>query len=66
MMILTLEQALGRLVRSKTDTGVVAVLDSRLTSKEYGRAIVTALPDFPVTTELSKVQEFFRERATSA
>jgi ATP-dependent DNA helicase DinG len=59
MMILTLEQALGRLIRTKTDRGVVAVLDSRLTSKKYGRSIVTALPDFPVTTELAKVKEFF-------
>jgi ATP-dependent DNA helicase DinG len=59
MMILTLEQAIGRLIRTKTDQGVVAVLDSRLSSERYGREIVSALPDFPVTVEVSKVREFF-------
>lgn len=59
MMVLTLEQGVGRLIRSKTDRGVVAVMDSRLSSERYGREIVSALPDFPVTTEISSIREFF-------
>lgn len=59
MMMLTLEQAQGRLIRTITDTGLFAVLDSRLTSTPYGRAIVDALPDFPVTTEMSAVRAFY-------
>jgi ATP-dependent DNA helicase DinG len=62
MMTLSLEQAIGRLIRTTTDRGVVAVLDSRLTSTPYGRGIVTALPDFPVSTELADVQAFFEGR----
>lgn len=59
VMTLTLEQGAGRLIRTVQDTGVIAVLDSRLTSTPYGRSIVRALPDFPVTTELSQVREFY-------
>jgi ATP-dependent DNA helicase DinG len=59
MMMLTLEQAQGRLIRTVKDTGLFAVLDSRLTSTPYGRGIVKALPDFPVTTEMAKVREFY-------
>lgn len=59
MMILTLEQGIGRLIRTKSDRGVVAILDSRLSSTPYGRSIVNALPDFPVTTQLGDVTEFF-------
>lgn len=58
-MILTLEQAIGRLIRTKKDRGVVAVLDSRLSSEKWGQRIVKALPEFPVTFELSKVEEFY-------
>lgn len=59
MMTLSLEQAVGRLIRTKDDAGIVAILDSRLSSTPYGRGIVTALPDFPVTTELVDVQGFY-------
>lgn len=59
MMTLSLEQAIGRLIRTTTDRGVVAILDSRLSSTPYGRSIVTALPDFPVSTSLADVQAFF-------
>lgn len=59
MMTLTLEQAVGRLIRTKSDRGVVAIMDSRLSSTAYGRSIVGSLPDFPVTTRLSEVGEFY-------
>lgn len=59
MMTLTLEQGVGRLIRTKTDRGVVAIMDSRLASTPYGRSIVSALPDFPVTTKLSDVEDFY-------
>lgn len=63
MMILTLEQGIGRLIRTKTDRGVVAVMDSRLSGTPYGRRIVSALPDFPVTTEVNDVEKFFSPAA---
>ncbi|HEY9721798.1 MAG TPA: helicase C-terminal domain-containing protein, partial [Oscillatoriaceae cyanobacterium] len=42
--ILRLKQGFGRLIRTTSDTGVVAILDSRLRTKYYGRAILKALP----------------------
>lgn len=60
MMTLSLEQAVGRLIRTKDDFGVVAILDSRLSSTYYGRDIVTALPDFPVTTDMAQVRGFYQ------
>jgi ATP-dependent DNA helicase DinG len=64
-MTLTLQQAFGRLIRSTDDWGAVAVMDSRLASKPYGRGIVKALPPAPVTTSLADVQDFYRERVGS-
>jgi len=60
MMTLTLEQGCGRLIRTKTDRGVIAILDSRLSATPYGRSIVNSLPDFPVTTQLSDVRSFYQ------
>jgi ATP-dependent DNA helicase DinG len=38
----------GRLIRAKTDSGIVVILDSRIVSKPYGRAFLAALPKCPV------------------
>jgi Rad3-related DNA helicase len=48
--ILRFKQGFGRLIRSRTDRGVVAVLDRRLVSKSYGRAFLASLPDCTVRT----------------
>ena len=42
--VLKFRQGFGRLIRSRTDRGVVAILDRRLTSKGYGSAFLSALP----------------------
>lgn len=43
--ILRLKQGFGRLVRSRTDRGVVAILDRRVQTKGYGKRFLRALPD---------------------
>jgi Rad3-related DNA helicase/REP element-mobilizing transposase RayT len=43
--IIKLKQGFGRLIRSKTDTGIVVILDSRVTGKRYGRLFLEALPE---------------------
>lgn len=63
MMTLTLEQGVGRLIRTKEDRGMVAIMDSRLSSTPYGRSIVNALPDFPTTTKLSDARDFFNGKS---
>ncbi len=42
--ILKFKQGFGRLIRSKTDTGIVVVLDSRIITKPYGRQFLAAIP----------------------
>jgi ATP-dependent DNA helicase DinG len=46
--ILKFRQGVGRLIRTKTDTGIVVVLDNRILSKKYGQAFLEAVPRCPV------------------
>jgi ATP-dependent DNA helicase DinG len=46
--VLKFRQGVGRLIRTKTDKGVVAVLDNRILTKKYGRAFLDAAPKCPV------------------
>ena len=46
--ILKFRQGVGRLIRTKTDTGIVVVLDNRILGKKYGQAFIDALPKCPV------------------
>ena len=48
---LLLAQGAGRLIRSHTDRGVVAVLDSRLATARYGEFLIRSLPPFWRTTD---------------
>ncbi|MCL4220091.1 MAG: hypothetical protein KJZ65_01850 [Phycisphaerales bacterium] len=43
--IIRFKQGFGRLIRSKTDTGRVVVLDPRIVTKQYGRLFLQALPE---------------------
>lgn len=55
-----LAQACGRLVRSRTDRGVVAVLDPRLGSATYRWDIVRALPPMQRTRQRAEAEAFLR------
>ena len=46
--ILKFRQGVGRLIRSQHDTGIIVILDPRVSSKWYGRFFIKALPDSPV------------------
>lgn len=45
-------QAMGRLIRSETDTGIVTILDTRLKTKNYGKLILKSLPPFKQETSV--------------
>ncbi len=45
--VIKLKQGFGRLIRSRTDRGIVAILDPRVLSKPYGRTFLNSLPDCP-------------------
>ena len=51
--IIALKQGLGRLIRSTTDRGVLAILDPRLRTKGYGRTFLQSLPPCRVTSRIS-------------
>jgi ATP-dependent DNA helicase DinG len=46
--ILKFRQGVGRLIRTKTDTGIIVVLDNRILTKQYGQTFLDALPKCPV------------------
>ena len=46
--ILKFRQGVGRLIRSRTDNGIVAVLDNRVLTKRYGKSFLEAVPKCPV------------------
>jgi ATP-dependent DNA helicase DinG len=60
LAILSLQQGLGRLIRHRSDRGVLAVLDPRLRTMGYGRRFLASLPPAPVTHDLDAVARFFK------
>ncbi|MGP0074623.1 MAG: ATP-dependent DNA helicase [Bryobacteraceae bacterium] len=56
---LALKQGFGRLIRSKTDRGVLVLLDNRITKQRYGQVFFDSLPPYSFSTELSAVEKFF-------
>lgn len=61
--IIALKQGLGRLIRSTTDKGVLAVLDPRLRTKSYGRVFLQSLPQCRVTSRISELASIFHNEA---
>jgi ATP-dependent DNA helicase DinG len=59
LAILSLLQGLGRLIRHRTDRGVLAVLDPRLRTMGYGRRFLASLPPAPVTHDIGALDKFF-------
>jgi Rad3-related DNA helicase len=57
--VLRLKQGIGRLLRSHEDRGVMAILDTRLHTKGYGRTVLNALPPARRTTNIRDVERFF-------
>lgn len=57
---LTLAQGSGRLLRRRTDRGVVAVLDPRLATRNYRRVLLDAMPPFRRTVDLADACETLR------
>jgi ATP-dependent DNA helicase DinG len=53
--IIALKQGLGRLIRSTTDRGVLAILDPRLRTKGYGRTFLQSLPPCRVTSRIDEL-----------
>jgi ATP-dependent DNA helicase DinG len=59
LAILALLQGLGRLLRHRTDRGVLAILDPRIRTMSYGRRFLASLPPAPITHDLEDIARFF-------
>jgi ATP-dependent DNA helicase DinG len=61
--VIALKQGIGRLIRSNTDRGVIAILDPRLRTKGYGRDFLNSLPRMRITSDLKDVEDIFEFNA---
>jgi len=64
--VISLKQGIGRLIRSRTDRGVIAILDPRIRTKPYGRDFLQSLPRMRITSELAEVESLFDKRIGTA
>jgi ATP-dependent DNA helicase DinG len=60
--VLALKQGFGRLIRSKTDRGILAILDSRIQRMQYGKIFLESLPDYTTTQDLAEVARFMQDQ----
>ncbi|OGA37777.1 MAG: helicase [Betaproteobacteria bacterium RIFCSPLOWO2_12_FULL_62_13] len=58
--VITLKQGAGRLIRDEGDRGVLAICDTRLFSRSYGRRILQSLPPMRRTRNADEATAFFR------
>ncbi len=58
--VLALKQGFGRLIRTRTDRGVLAILDNRIERMQYGRIFLESLPEYTLTRDIAEVQRFMR------
>ena len=56
---IALKQGFGRLIRSRSDRGVLVLLDHRITKQRYGQVFFDSLPDYGFTTRIEDVEKFF-------
>jgi ATP-dependent DNA helicase DinG len=56
---LLFRQGFGRLIRTKTDKGAVAVLDTRIMTKNYGRSFLKSIPKCRITDDREEFRKFF-------
>jgi ATP-dependent DNA helicase DinG len=56
---IALKQGFGRLIRSRSDRGVLVLLDNRITKQRYGQVFFDSLPDYGFTTNVRDVEKFF-------
>jgi ATP-dependent DNA helicase DinG len=64
--VISLKQGLGRLIRSTTDRGVLAVLDPRLRTKMYGKTFLQSLPACRITSDIRELPRVFETQVTAA
>jgi ATP-dependent DNA helicase DinG len=59
--VLALKQGFGRLIRSKTDRGILSILDNRIRRMQYGKIFLESLPEYTITQDLAAVARFMED-----
>jgi ATP-dependent DNA helicase DinG len=57
--VIALKQGFGRLIRSRMDRGVLALLDNRILTRSYGKVFLESLPPYRVSRDRTDVERFF-------
>ncbi len=57
--VIALKQGVGRLIRDRSDHGVLVICDPRMVNKPYGATFIKSLPAIPRTRELGTLGSFF-------
>ena len=63
--ILRLKQGFGRLIRSRTDRGILAILDSRLRTRGYGKLFLASLPDYAIVNRVDELKGFLDDEESA-
>lgn len=63
--VILLKQGLGRLIRTRQDRGLLAILDPRLLTKGYGKAFLESLPPCPMVHDEGAIERFFQREPIS-
>lgn len=53
-----LKQGIGRLIRTKTDKGVIAILDPRILLSSYGKIFLKSMPDCAISSDIEEISAF--------
>ncbi len=61
--VLALKQGFGRLIRSKSDSGILSILDNRIRRMQYGKIFLESLPAYTVTQDLAEVARFMEKHS---
>ncbi len=61
-----LRQGFGRLIRKRSDRGLVAILDRRLVTRRYGPLLISALPKCPRITTAAEAEHFLMKQRPQA
>lgn len=56
---IALKQGFGRLIRTRSDRGVLSLLDNRITQQRYGQVFFDSLPDYSFSMQFKDVEKFF-------
>lgn len=59
--VLALKQGFGRLIRARSDRGILAILDNRIQRMRYGKIFLESLPEYTVTQEIAEVERFMQK-----